>query len=525
MKKARLIIASIACLALVACNSGNGRTGKLAGIDRLLKDGAVDSAYAEICGIGKDDICNTADSAFFFLLQTEAAYRLYKPEPPMKCIDFAIRHYSKGNRDKEKLARAYFYKGSILYNRNNVKDGLEFIKNAEFIADKTKNHELKHKIYEALVVINEEAGEDNTAMKYARRSVNEAKVADKKNWLAHAYNNMAVIYGRLDKQDSSEFYLKKSMALLKAIPEKDRLFIINNVGVYLLQHDKEKAKRYFKQILETAPFGEAYENLASIYADEGNDSLAEVMWNKAVAQGSTQVKEGVLRTMFGWQKERSDFAAAAATAERLMALKDSIAKTRNGNDVKTIQTEFDSIKSKQEYERNIALFIALLVITALSASIAILHFRYKQYKTKAVMAHDQMLIKSYEAQIAELQRLDEDKEKEIEAIRRRKEKLLDKHRNTLNHGYQLFSEIQNGKSTVLWKKNDFENVIEYYRLVDIEFIDTLDNSYEDLSPKYKFFMILSHEGKTDSEIMSIMGVAEVSLRSIRSRINKKKKKL
>lgn len=78
---------------------------------------------------------------------------------------------------------------------------------------------------------------------------------------------------------------------------------------------------------------------------------------------------------------------------------------------------------------------------------------------------------------------------------------------------------------MLWKKNDFENVIEYYRLVDIEFIDTLDNSYEDLSPKYKFFMILSHEGKTDSEIMSIMGVAEVSLRSIRSRINKKKKKL
>ena len=315
------------------------------------------------------------------------------------------------------------------------------------------------------------------------------------------------------------------MALLKTIPEKDRLFIINNIGVYLLQHDKEKAKRYFMQILKTAPFGEAYENLASIYADEGNDSMAEIMWNKAVAQGSTQVKEGVLRTMFGWQKDRSDFAAAAATAERLMALKDSIAKTRNGNDVKTIQTEFDNIKSKQEYERNIALFIALLIITALSASIAILHFRYKQYKTKAVMAHDQMLIKSYEAQIAELQRLDEDKEKEIEAIRRRKEKLLDKHRNTLNHGYQLFSEIQNGKSTVLWKKNDFENVIEYYRLVDIEFIDTLDNSYDDLSPKYKFFMILSHEGKTDSEIMAIMGVAEVSLRSIRSRINKKKKTL
>ena len=57
----------------------------------------------------------------------------------------------------------------------------------------------------------------------------------------------------------------------------------------------------------------------------------------------------------------------------------------------------------------------------------------------------------------------------------------------------------------------------------MEFVDMLDNSYDELSPKYKFFLILEHTGKTDAEIMNIMAVAEVSLRSIRSRINKKKK--
>ena len=119
--------------------------------------------------------------------------------------------------------------------------------------------------------------------------------------------------------------------------------------------------------------------------------------------------------------------------------------------------------------------------------------------------------------------MDQHKEKEIEAINKRKEKLLDKHRDTLNRGYILFNEILNGKTTVLWKKNDFENIIEYYRLVDMEFVDMLDNSYDELSPKYKFFLILEHTGKTDAEIMNIMAVAEVSLRSIRSRINKKKK--
>lgn len=38
-----------------------------------------------------------------------------------------------------------------------------------------------------------------------------------------------------------------------------------------------------------------------------------------------------------------------------------------------------------------------------------------------------------------------------------------------------------------------------------------------------FFLILEHIGKTDKEIMAIMCVADVTIRSIRSRVNKKKK--
>ena len=51
----------------------------------------------------------------------------------------------------------------------------------------------------------------------------------------------------------------------------------------------------------------------------------------------------------------------------------------------------------------------------------------------------------------------------------------------------------------------------------------LDNSYDELSPKYKFFLILEHIGRTDKQILAAMGIAEVSGRSIRSRVNKKKK--
>lgn len=143
---------------------------------------------------------------------------------------------------------------------------------------------------------------------------------------------------------------------------------------------------------------------------------------------------------------------------------------------------------------------------------------------KVAVAKDQMLINSYERQVADLERQGLDNRKEIEVINRRKERLLDRHRDTLNCGYQLFSDVmENGKTTVLWKKHDFEIVVEYYRLIDVEFVDKLETSYDEISPKYKFFLILEHIGKTDKEIMAIMCVADVTIRSIRSRVNKKKK--
>ena len=268
---------------------------------------------------------------------------------------------------------------------------------------------------------------------------------------------------------------------------------------------------------------EAYENLANVYAIEGKTDSAEEMWAKAMQTENLKIKDETMHSMFKHHMKKENYAYAAKTAERLIALKDSLSERQTGNNVKAIQSEFDNIKSKQKYERNIMIAIIIITVLVLIATVSILFLRYKQYKTKAAMAHDQMMIKNYENQILELERMGQHKEKEIEAINRRKEKLLDKHRDTLNRGYTLFTEVMAGKPTVLWKKSDFENVIEYYRLVDMEFVDMLDNAFDELSPKYKFFLILEHTGKTDSDIMDIMVIAESSLRSVRSRINKKKK--
>ncbi len=58
---------------------------------------------------------------------------------------------------------------------------------------------------------------------------------------------------------------------------------------------------------------------------------------------------------------------------------------------------------------------------------------------------------------------------------------------------------------------------------DLPFVNDMETEYDRLSPKYTFFAVLEHEGKTDEDIQRIMGISEGTLRSTRSRINSKKR--
>lgn len=104
-----------------------------------------------------------------------------------------------------------------------------------------------------------------------------------------------------------------------------------------------------------------------------------------------------------------------------MAQKDSMLKMRNNCNVQAIQLDFDNTKSRQKYERNIAVGGVLILLLLMLAVIIVLYYKYKEAKTKAAISIDQMRIRNYELQIADLQRNGINKEKEIKLLNRRKE--------------------------------------------------------------------------------------------------------
>ncbi|WP_314666068.1 tetratricopeptide repeat protein [Prevotella aurantiaca] len=512
-------------LAFVLCSCQRISTeasNRLTEIDSLVRYNQLDSAFRLIDMVDATYLTSSADSADFFFQKTRLLYKLYKPIESTNMIDYSIAYYENQKECLERLTDAYFYKGVILYDQGQEKDAIVNVKKAEYTAEKLTSDNIKLKIYENLFIMNEEAEERLLALGYAKKVLRIASRAKDKVQLARACNNIAVAYNKLHQADSANFYITKSMEMLKYIPQKEQIYILNNIGAQLIATNPQKAKAILLKAISIAPMGAAYDNLATIYIREGDTDKANELWNKALKTNDMQVKTDVMHSRFIHQCATADYEGATKTARQLIKTKDSLYMDWRENDIRSNQIAFDNIKAKQEYERKIEIGVFTIILLSLSLVLIFLFLRYRTYKTKNALATDQLRIKDFESQIAEFEKQGQEKQKEIESLYKKKEILLDKHRKTLREGHRLYTNIMEGQTIVFWRKKEFENFIEYYRLININFVDNLESEYDMLSPKNQFFLVMEHLGKSDKEIMRIMGLADGSIRSIRSRINKRR---
>lgn len=186
-----------------------------------------------------------------------------------------------------------------------------------------------------------------------------------------------------------------------------------------------------------------------------------------------------------------------------------------------IQAKYDKERAEQEiwekiYEWGLAaLIIASLVIAWLGRS------SYRGMKAAKQLAETQAEMALYTQKAKELEASGEQNTKELVRLNRKISELQQRQAGILANGKRLYDALQSGATTVRWGKADFTDFIEYYKLKDLAYVNDLQTDYDRLSPKYMFFAILEHEGRTDEEIMHIMGIGESTMRSTRSRINSK----
>ena len=514
----------LTALLLIACQSRIHVEKQLAIIDTLLIHDKVDSAYHRLSEIPLSAMKSEEDSAYFFLVQTEINRRRRQPSLSDSAIMYSVRHY-KNTSDKVKLARSLYYQGVTTYNKYRMTETILLIKQAEELANQTDDLLLQYKICDALAYYNGEAFEMDLCKYYGQKAQSIAKTLKSEERQTTALLHLIFSYLEIGKKDSALICANECGALLQSMHPSNLPYYYMNLGRIYEKEEPLLAKVYLKKAIDTGNLAGAYYALANIYLREDSTEKANEMWEQALYRTRntlmSTIRIDIFNTMRKLCMERKDYERANALADSAMAWQKRYYDTQQQERLNEIQAKYDKKVAEQEILNKVYGWGLVIVGIGGLLIIGLGYYSYRGMKAAKLLAETQAEMALYTQKAKELEASGEQNTKELVRLNRKICELQQRQAGILANGKRLYDALQQGATTVRWGKADFTDFIEYYKLKDLAYVNDLQTDYDRLSPKYMFFAILEHEGRTDEEIMRIMGISESTMRSTRSRINSK----
>ncbi len=107
---------------------------RLMAADSLMRS-SPDSALAIINAVNPDSLVTEGDCAYHDLLLTQARYRCYITATSDSAINRALGYYRLHSNEREKLTRAFIYKGAVMEELGHPDSAMFYYKHAEYAAD------------------------------------------------------------------------------------------------------------------------------------------------------------------------------------------------------------------------------------------------------------------------------------------------------------------------------------------------------------------------------------------------------
>ncbi len=128
-----VMLLAVLVAVVTGCDGTPRYDTRLAAADSLMRDNP-DSALAIIEAINRGSLATTADSAYHDLLLTQARYRCYIVATSDSDINRALAYYRAHDGEREKLTRAYIYKGAVMEELGHPDSAMLYYKHAEATA-------------------------------------------------------------------------------------------------------------------------------------------------------------------------------------------------------------------------------------------------------------------------------------------------------------------------------------------------------------------------------------------------------
>ncbi len=127
----------VVLVAVVAgCGGSHRYDSRLVLADSLMQANP-DSALALVQAVDADSLSTEGDRAYRDLLLTQARYKCYITATSDSAINRALAYYRHHKGEREKLTRAYIYKGAVMQELGHPDSAMHYYKTAEATADPT----------------------------------------------------------------------------------------------------------------------------------------------------------------------------------------------------------------------------------------------------------------------------------------------------------------------------------------------------------------------------------------------------
>ena len=217
MKRLVIVIAALLVLGAVVpgCGGAHRYDSRLTAVDSLMRN-YPDSALALLEALPTDSLATEHDRAYRDLLLTQARYKAYIPATTDSDINHALAYYRAHPSDREKLTRAYIYKGAVMQELNHPDSAVLYYKTAETSADPDDYFNLGFSNLRIAQLYQRFYSNDSAVVARMKQATRFFELCRDTAYLVTAIGTQGA-YPKILGEDSARIYLEKAILLAKKI--------------------------------------------------------------------------------------------------------------------------------------------------------------------------------------------------------------------------------------------------------------------------------------------------------------------
>ena len=248
----RLLVVILVMAVLVAMVTGCGRAprydGRLVAADSLMRSNP-DSALALVEGVCRDSLSAECDRAYRDLLLTQARYRCYVTATSDSDINRALAYYRAHQGEREKLTRAYIYKGAVMEELNHPDSAMLYYKHAEAVTNPDDYYNLGYCNLRIVDLFLNEVTEDSSVVERIHKAVKCFEKMHDTTLLISTFGRFGTVYGNT-APDSAKYYLWHAIRLAHKFDSTQQYTNESKLaGVYLFQKEYPEANALAMDVL------------------------------------------------------------------------------------------------------------------------------------------------------------------------------------------------------------------------------------------------------------------------------------